>query len=61
MAKQSTRMPMSTAGITTYFEDSLSKIRFKPGHVIVISLVVMFLVIAMHVWGSAALGIAGVA
>lgn len=57
MAKDTTRMPMSTAGITSYFEEYRSKIEFKPGHVIVMSVVVMLIVIAMHVWGTGLLGL----
>ncbi|PIN75829.1 preprotein translocase subunit Sec61beta [Candidatus Woesearchaeota archaeon CG10_big_fil_rev_8_21_14_0_10_37_12] len=57
MAKSGTRMPMSTAGITSYFEDYKSKIEFSPGHVIVACIVVVLLIVAMHVWLSGALGI----
>jgi len=61
MAKEKTRMPMSTAGITTYFEDYKSKIEFKPGHVIVLSVIILLIVVALHIWGSGFLGIEGVA
>ena len=57
MAKESTRMPMSTAGITTYFEDYKSKIEFKPGHIIVFSVVVIIVIIVLHIWGSSFLGL----
>lgn len=52
---------MSTAGITTYFDDYRSKIEFKPGHVIVMSIIVVLVVVALHIWGSSVLGISGVA
>ncbi len=57
MAKESTRMPMSTAGITSYFEDYKSKIEIKPGHIIVFSVIVILIIIALHMWGSAFLGL----
>ena len=57
MAKDSTRMPMSTAGITSYFEDYKSKIEIKPGHVIVFSVIVILIIVALHMWGSAFLGL----
>ena len=51
-------MPMSTAGITTYFEDYRSTIEFKPGHIIIFSIIVILIVVALHIWGSGLLGIA---
>lgn len=56
MAKESTRMPMSSAGITTYYEEYKSKIEIKPQHVIVLAVLVMLVVIALHFLGA---GIAG--
>ena len=58
MAQEKTRMPMSTAGITTYFEEYRSKIEFKPGHIIIFSVIVMLIVIALHIWAAGILGIA---
>jgi len=58
MAKDKINMPMSTAGITRYFDDYKSKIEFKPGHVIILSIIIMLVVIILHVWGGKALGIA---
>ena len=52
MAKEQTRMPMSTAGITQYFDEYRSKIEFSPGHVIVFSVVVIMIIVALHIWGS---------
>jgi len=53
MAKETTRMPMSTAGITTYFEEYRSKIEFKPGHVIVMAVVIILIIVALHLWADA--------
>lgn len=53
MAKNQVSMPASTAGITRYSEESRSRFTMKPGHVIVISVIVMFLVILLNaVFGS---------
>ena len=57
MAQEKSRMPMSTAGITSYFEDYHSKIEIKPGHIIIFSVVVILIIIALHMWGSAFLGL----
>lgn len=56
MAKDQVNMPMSTAGITRYFDDFKSKIEFKPGHVIIFSVMIMLIVLALHIWGTRALG-----
>jgi len=58
MAQERQTTPMSTAGITRYFEDYHSKIEIKPGLVIVFSVIIILIVVALHIWGSAALGIA---
>ncbi len=59
MAKDNkVNMPMSTAGITRYFDDYKSKIEFKPGQVIVLSIIVIIVIIVLHVWGTKALGLA---
>ena len=56
MAKDKVNMPMSTAGITRYFDDYKSKIEFKPGHVLIFSVVVVLIVVALHIWGGAIIG-----
>jgi len=48
MPKDKISMPISTAGLTRYFEDYKSKIRFKPGHVVVMIIVVIILLIILQ-------------
>jgi len=55
MAKDRVNMPMSTAGITRYFDDYHSKIEFKPGHILVFAFIVILIVVALHMWGGALL------
>jgi len=57
MAKDKIQMPTSTAGITRYFEDYHSKIEFKPGHVIILTILVMVIIIILHLYGGAILGL----
>jgi preprotein translocase subunit Sec61beta len=57
MSDKKVHMPASTAGLTRFFEDYRSKIEFKPGHVIILAVVIMLITIAMHVYGSAMLGL----
>lgn len=48
MAKDKISMPSTTAGITRYFEDYESKIKFKPGHIIVIILIIIILIVILQ-------------
>lgn len=50
-------MPTSTAGITRYFDDYKSKIEFKPGLVVVFSIIFIMIMMLLHAYGSALLGI----
>lgn len=51
-------MPMTSAGITSYFEEYRSKIEFKPAHIIVFSVIVIMIVVALHIWAAGILGLA---
>ncbi len=53
MADDKVSMPASTAGLTRYFDDYKSKIEFKPVHVIVLAVIIMFLVILLNSYGPA--------
>ena len=56
MAQNKVSMPSSGAGITRYFDDYKSKIEFKPGHIIVMTIIVMIVVILLHIYGQGFLG-----
>jgi preprotein translocase subunit Sec61beta len=49
-------MPSSSAGLTRYFDDYKSKITLKPGHVIILAVIVAVLVILLNVYGRSLLG-----
>jgi preprotein translocase subunit Sec61beta len=55
MAQDKVTMPTSTAGITRYFDDYKSKIEFKPGHIVILCLVVIVVSIFLHAYGSSLL------
>jgi preprotein translocase subunit Sec61beta len=55
MAQDKVTMPTSTAGITRYFDDYKSKIEFKPGHIIILCMVVIVVSIFLHAYGSSLL------
>ncbi|MCD6399048.1 MAG: preprotein translocase subunit Sec61beta [Candidatus Aenigmarchaeota archaeon] len=50
MAKEKERMPMSTAGLTRYFEDSPEKIRLKPEHIVAIGISLVILEIFLYLF-----------
>ncbi|MBI4145337.1 preprotein translocase subunit Sec61beta [Candidatus Woesearchaeota archaeon] len=56
MAQPRVNLPSSGAGLTRYFDDYQSKIRFKPGHVIILAVVVAIIVILLNIYGRAVLG-----
>lgn len=58
MAKNNkVNMPSGMGGLTRYFDDYTSKIEMKPGHVVVLAIVVMVIIIIMHLYGNKLLGI----
>ncbi len=50
-------MPSGTAGITRYFDEYKSKIRFKPGHVVIIGVLVVLITVLLHAYGSSMMGL----
>ena len=58
MADDKLRMPMGSAGITSFYDDYRSKIEFTPAHVIVFAVVVILIVVVLHIWVSGLLGLA---
>ena len=57
MADNRVNMPTSTAGLTRYFDDYKSKIEFKPGHIVVICIILILAIILLHAFGDKWLGI----
>ncbi|HLD88577.1 MAG TPA: preprotein translocase subunit Sec61beta [Candidatus Nanoarchaeia archaeon] len=50
-------MPMSTAGITRYFDEYKSNISLKPGYVIVLILLVIGIMIFLNAYGNSWVGL----
>jgi preprotein translocase subunit Sec61beta len=44
-------------GLVRYFDEYKSKIKFKPGHIIVLSIVVMLIMFFLYNYGNRLLGI----
>ncbi|RMF06795.1 preprotein translocase subunit Sec61beta [Candidatus Woesearchaeota archaeon] len=50
-------MPSSMGGLVRYFDDYRSKIELKPGHVVVLGIIVIIVVLLLHTYGKSMLGI----
>jgi preprotein translocase subunit Sec61beta len=57
MANNKIQMPTSTAGLTRYFDDFKSKIELKPGHVIILGIVILVITVALHIFAGGFLGL----
>ena len=50
-------MPSGMGGLVRYFDEYKSKIEIKPGHVIVLIVFVVIIILFLHLYGNALLGI----
>ena len=50
-------MPSGVGGLVRYFDEYHSKLRFKPGHIIILTAVVIAIMIVLYTYGNAWLGI----
>ena len=57
MAQDKVSMPSGMGGLVRYFEEYHSKIRLKPGHIIVLSIVIIVIMIVLYSYGGRLLGI----
>jgi preprotein translocase subunit Sec61beta len=58
MSKQDkVNLPSGMGGLTRYFDDYSSNIELKPGHIIIIAVIVMVLIIILHIQGGSFLSL----
>lgn len=57
MSKNKVSMPSGMGGLTRYFDEYKSKISFKPGHIIILCIAVILIMIVLHIYGRALMGI----
>ena len=57
MAQDKISMPSGMGGLVRYFDEYQSKIKFKPGHIIVLCVIVIVIMIFLYTWGNSLLGI----
>jgi preprotein translocase subunit Sec61beta len=50
-------MPSAQAGLTRYFEESHSKVRFKPQHIIILAVIIILIEVFLHARAASWLGI----
>ena len=57
MAQDRISMPSGMGGLVRYFDEYQSKIKFKPGHIIVLCVVVILVMLFLYSYGNRLLGI----
>ncbi len=51
------QMPSGIGGLVRYFDEYKSKITLKPGHVIILCVIVIIIMVVLHAYGKVLLGI----
>jgi len=57
MAQDRINMPSGMGGLVRYFDEYKSKIEFKPGHIIVLCIVVILIMILLYTYGNSMFGL----
>ena len=53
--KDKVSMPSSMGGLVRYFDEYKSNISFRPGHVVILAIVIIVIMILLHAYGGALL------
>ena len=56
MAQDKISMPSGMGGLMRYFDEYKSKIRIKPGHIIIMCFVVIVIMVFLYTYGNRILG-----
>ncbi|HLC50554.1 MAG TPA: preprotein translocase subunit Sec61beta [Candidatus Nanoarchaeia archaeon] len=57
MAQDKISMPSGMGGLVRYFDEYKSKIKFKPGHIVVLCIAVIIIMMFLYTFGNRLLGI----
>lgn len=57
MAQERVSMPSSGGGLIRYFDEYKSKFELKPGHVVILVVIVILIEILLHWQGASLLGL----
>lgn len=50
------RMPASTAGITTYWDEVKTKVELRPSHVVILAVVIIVIELLLQAFGTGIFG-----
>lgn len=56
MAQDRIQLPSGMGGLVRYFDEYKSKLVIKPGHIIIICVVIMVIMILLYTFGNSILG-----
>ncbi|MCK5283165.1 MAG: preprotein translocase subunit Sec61beta [Nanoarchaeota archaeon] len=56
MGRDKMQMPSGMGGLVRYFDEYKSKIEFKPGHIIILCVVVIAIMVFLYTYGGKLLG-----
>ncbi|MBW2981659.1 preprotein translocase subunit Sec61beta [Candidatus Woesearchaeota archaeon] len=51
------QMPSGIGGLVRYFDEYRSKITLKPGHVVILCIIIIIIMLVLHAYGKVLLGI----
>ncbi len=57
MGQDKIQMPSGMGGLVRYFDEYKSKIELKPGHIILLCVIVVIIMILLYTYGNSWLGI----
>ncbi len=57
MGQDKISMPSGMGGLVRYFDEYKSKIEFKPGHIVILCIIVIVIMIILYTYGNRLLGI----
>ena len=57
MAHDKVQLPSGMGGLVRYFDEYKSKIEFKPGHIIILCVIVIIVMIFLYMYGNRLLGL----
>jgi len=57
MATDRISIPSGMGGLVRYFDEYKSKIKFKPGHIIIFTIIIMLIMAFLYSYGNSLLGI----
>ena len=57
MAQPRVNLPSGSGGLMRYFDEYHSKIRIKPGHIIILSVLIIVIMLFLYSFGNRLLGI----